>query len=236
MNCAGRALVIIPTYNEAANIALLLRAVLGASDRVDALVIDDNSPDGTGRIAAEFARKTPRVRVIIRHTERGRGSAGREGFLAALNLGYGLILEMDADFSHDPRDIPRLLAAAADADVAIGSRLVAGGGESGRSWTRRMITAFASAYLRLLLGVPQVHDCTSGFRCFRREALLQADVSTLRSRGPAIVTELLFRCRRMRLREVPILFRERQAGRSKFSLRAMIDSLLLPWRIRLRCL
>ena len=234
MSNAARAIVVIPTYNERENIGPLLRAVLAAEERLDALVVDDDSPDGTARVAQELARTTPRVQILVRYRDRGRGSAGREGFLECLRLGYGLICEMDADFSHNPADIPRLLAAAQDADVVIGSRLVAGGSEEGRTWARTLVTLLASAYLRLALGVPRVRDCTSGFRCFRREALEQANVASLRSRGPSIVTELLFRCRRLRIREVPIDFRDRRAGRSKFSFRAMRDSLILPWLMRRR--
>jgi dolichol-phosphate mannosyltransferase len=226
--------VVIPTYNEAGNIASLLKAVLAAAPGIHAIVVDDNSPDGTGRIADSVAKGEPRVTVIHRMTERGRGTAGRDGFVHCLNAGYDLIMEMDADFSHDPADIPKLIDAAKEADVVLGSRQVAGGGEAGRSLGRRFVTWGAGWYMRLALGVPHVRDVTSGFRCFRREALLAADVATIRSKGPSIVTELLFRCRKMRIMEVPIFFRDRAAGTSKFNLKAMWDSLLLPpklwWR------
>jgi dolichol-phosphate mannosyltransferase len=232
MTNATRVAIVVPTYNERDNIAALLAAALAASDKVDALVIDDNSPDGTGRIVDQLAAANPRISIVHR-TERGRGTAGRDGFLECLKRGYGFIMEMDADFSHDPADIPRFIAAIADADLVIGSRGVAGGSEEGRSRMRMLITAFAGTYMRWLLGVPRVRDCTSGYRCFRREALEQANVATLKSRGPSIVTEMLFRCRKLRIKEIPIRFRDRRAGNSKFNLKAMTDSLILPLRIRL---
>ncbi len=219
--------VVIPTYNERDNIAPLVRAVLAAGDNIHAVIVDDNSPDGTGQIADELARENSRVAVIHR-SERGRGTAGRDGFVHSINAGFDYIIEMDADFSHDPTDIPRLLEAARDADVVLGSRRVGGGGEEGRSLGRRFITACASFYLRLMLMVPHVRDCTSGFRCFRREALIAADVASVRSKGPSIVQELLFRCRKMRIVEVPILFRDRAKGQSKFGLKAIIESLFMP--------
>jgi len=226
--------VVIPTWNERENLRPLVERVLAADPRTHAIVVDDDSPDGTGRLAEALARESPRVTVLHRRGERGRGLAGREGFLHALARGYDLIVEMDADFSHDPADLPALIAAARGADVVIGSRHVPGGREEGRNTMRRFITWCAGLYLRRALGVPGVRDVTSGFRCFRAEALRAADVATLRSRGPSIVTELLFRCRRMRIVEVPITFRERRAGASKFNLRAMWDSLLLPLRLRVR--
>jgi len=226
--------VVIPTWNERENIAALVERVLAADPRIHAIVVDDDSPDGTGRAAEALARGSRRVTVLHRRGERGRGLAGREGFVHALARGCDLVVEMDADFSHDPADLPALIAAAREADVVIGSRHVPGGREMGRSALRRLITWCAGLYLRRALGVPRVRDVTSGFRCFRAEALRAADPATLRSRGPSIVTELLFRCRRMRIVEVPITFRDRRAGASKFNLRAMWDSLLMPLRLRVR--
>ena len=238
--------VVIPTYNERENIAALVKGVLRAGRNVHVVVVDDNSPDGTGEAADELARGEPcsgaqrilqgepRVIVVHRYTERGRGTAGRDGFLRCIAEGFDFIMEMDADFSHDPSEIPKLLAAARDADVVIGSRLVPGGQEAGRSLLRRLTTLAANFYLRHALGVARVRDCTSGFRCFRRQALVSADVRSVKSRGPSIVTEILFRCRKMRIVEVPIHFRARAAGRSKFNLKAIIEGLLVPpklwWR------
>ena len=226
--------VVIPTWNERENLAPLVRKVLAADPRIHVLVVDDDSPDGTGRIADDLARTEPRASVLHRTGERGRGTAGRDGFLRCLAAGHEFIVEMDADFSHDPADLPALLRAAESADVVIGSRRAPGGGERGRSVLRRLITWGAGVYLRRMLGVPHVGDVTSGFRCFRREALLGADVASLRSKGPSIVTELLWRCRRLRIVEVPITFRDRRAGESKFGLPAMAESLLLPLRLRWR--
>ncbi len=234
MSNAERAIVMVPTYNERENITALVEMLLDIDPSVDVLIVDDDSPDGTGEIADALAAKSPRVRVMHRREDRGRGTAGRDGFIECLRLGHGCILEMDADLSHDPADVPRLIRATHSSDVALGSRLVPGGGEEGRSPARTLITYLASAYMRLALGVPQVYDCTSGFRCFRRQAMASIHVETLRSQGPSIVTEILFRCRRMRIVEIPIFFRNRRAGRSKFNIRAMYDSLILPWVMRLR--
>lgn len=221
--------VVIPTYNERDNIETLVKAVLAASEKTRAVIVDDNSPDGTGDIVDKLAEKSSRITVIHRYDERGRGTAGRDGFLHCLKEGYDAIMEMDADFSHDPADIPRLIAPLADgAEIVLGSRLARGGKQEGRTWSRLFITRGANLYLRIALGVWGVRDCTSGYRCFRREALAAANVATLRSKGPSIVTELLFRCRKSRIVEVTITFRDRRAGSSKFGLRAMWDSIILP--------
>ena len=230
-NSGGTVGVVIPTYNERENIRPLVAQVLAADPRIRALIVDDDSPDGTGDAADALAAADPRVEVLHRYTDRGRGSAGREGFVRCIERGDDLIMEMDADFSHDPAHIPAILAAADEADVVLGSRHVAGGGEAGRGPARRFVTWGAGWYVRILLGVPHVRDVTSGFRCFRRQALIDARVETLRSTGPSIVTELLFRCRRMRIAEVPIQFRDRAAGESKFGLKAVRSSLLLPFKL-----
>ena len=239
MNADERACVVVPTWNERENIVPLVKAVMSAGANIHVLIVDDNSPDGTGDVADELARGEPRVSVMHRYGQRGRGTAGRDGFVRCMEEGFEFILEMDADLSHDPADIPRLVAAARDADVVLGSRLVAGGRQEGRSFGRRFITSGANLYLRIALAMPRVRDCTSGFRCFRRAALVAADVASIRSRGPSIVTELLFRCRGMRIVEVPVVFRDRTVGRSKFGMKAMIESLLMPpklwfWRFTRR--
>lgn len=225
--------VVLPTYNEAENIRQIVRALLDVEPTLTVVVVDDNSPDGTGRIADELAAKEPRVRVIHRMERRGRGYAGAEGFCYCLGQGFDPILEMDADFSHDPAYIPKFLEASRDWDVVIGSRAVAGGGEEGRGAVRRLVTWGAAMYLRLMLGV-RVKDPTSGYRCFRRAVMEAAHPETLTSRGPSIVTEVLYRVRRCRIKEIPILFTDRREGRSKFNLRAMTDSLKLAARLRFR--
>ena len=226
--------VILPTYNEAENIREVTNAILRVAPEITVVIVDDNSPDGTGGIADQLAQSSPRVRVIHRMEMRGRGYAGAAGFRYCVMQNYDPILEMDADLSHDPFYIPQFLKEARDWDVVIGSRAVAGGGEEGRGLIRRLITACAGFYLRTMLGVKGVKDLTSGYRCFRRSVLEQVHLETLRSPGPGIVTELLFRCRKFRIKEIPILFRDREHGKSKFSLKAMIESLTLAARLRIR--
>ncbi len=225
--------VVLPTYNEAENIQPLIRALLEAEPALTVLVVDDNSPDGTGRLADEIAVKEPRVQVLHRTERRGRGYAGAEGFSWCLARGFDPILEMDADFSHDPAALPQLLATSRDWEVVIGSRAVPGGGEEGRGALRRFITWGAAVYLRAMLGV-RVKDPTSGYRCFRRSAMEAAHPETLTSAGPSIVTEMLYRVRRCRIKEIPIQFKDRREGRSKFNLKAMTDSLKLAARLRFR--
>lgn len=229
-----KALVILPTYNERDNIALVVNHILALSIGLDVLVVDDDSPDGTGDIADELARTHTEVHVMHRTQDRGRGLAGVAGFKYALENGYDLAIEMDADLSHDPAHIPAMLTAAQDHDLVIGSRHVEGGTEQGRGLARRAITQFAGRYMRLMLGVSHVRDCTSGFRCFRRQALEDIELGTLESRGPSIITEVLARCRGMRIKEVPIQFADRVHGESKFGFRAIRDSFWVPLKTRLK--
>ena len=229
-----KTLIILPTYNEHDNIEVVVGQILDLGLGLDVLVVDDDSPDGTGEIADRLAQDHPEVSVMHRTTDRGRGLAGVAAFKYALNQRYDLALEMDADLSHNPVHIPDLLAAAEDSDVVIGSRYVEGGGEAGRGFTRRLITQFAWRYMRTMLGVKGVMDCTSGFRCFRREALEAIDLDTIQSQGPSIVTEVLSRCRRMRIKEVPIQFVDRVHGESKFGFGAIRDSFWFPFKIRVK--
>jgi len=228
-----RPIVMLPTYDEAENIRLMIDAVLAADERMNVLVVDDDSPDGTGRLAEEVAAGNERVHAMVRRERRGRGYAGAEGFQWCVAQGFDPIIEMDADFSHDPAHLPEILAASEDFDVVIGSRGVEGGGEAGRGVARRFITWGAGLYLKLMLGVLRVKDPTSGYRCFRRRVLEAMRLDTLRSPGPSIVSEILFRCRKLRIHEVPIQFKDRERGHSKFNVKAMIDSVLFALRMRL---
>lgn len=229
-----KALVILPTYNERDNIALVVSRILALEMGLHVLVVDDDSPDGTGEIADELARSHAEVQVMHRTDERGRGLAGVAGFKYALEKGYDLVVEMDADLSHDPAHIPALLAAAEHCDVVIGSRHVQGGAEQGRGLMRSAITQFARRYMRVMLGLSNVTDYTSGFRCFRRKALEQIGLDTLESKGPSIITEVLSRCRGMSIKEVPIQFVDRVHGESKFGFRAIRDSFWMPFKIRVK--
>jgi dolichol-phosphate mannosyltransferase len=213
----GPAWVVLPTYDEAANIEAVVDAVLAkipASARV--LVVDDNSPDGTGEIAARIAAAEERVEVLRRPRKEGLGPAYLAGFRHALAAGAGLVLEMDADFSHDPAYLPRLLDAADRADLVIGSRYVPGGGLRDWSALRQAISRAGSTYARLALGVG-VRDLTGGFKCFRREVLEAIDLDSVGSRGYAFQVELTYRAIRQgfEVLEVPIVFRDRRAGDSK---------------------
>ncbi|MCM8769913.1 MAG: polyprenol monophosphomannose synthase [Candidatus Omnitrophica bacterium] len=213
-----KAAIVIPTYNEAATIVPLIHEIFRYFPGIHIWVIDDNSPDGTAQKVIDSFRNCPLVTVVVRKGKRGRGLAGREGFLRAIQAGSDIVGEMDADFSHHPHFIPFLLAALGDSDVAIGSRYIAGGGEEKRGVLRSWVTGGARFYLRLFLGIT-LTDPTSGFRFFRRE-VLQKILPFLHASDPFIVTEVNFHLKRLRARmvEVPIYFYERQAGRSKLKL------------------
>ena len=226
--------IMLPTYNEADNIRAITQGILSQVPSATVIIVDDDSPDGTGRIADEMAQADARVRVIHRLKDRGRGYAGAEGFRACVAEGFDPIIEMDADFSHDPAYLPQMLSTLEGCDIVIGSRGVSGGGESGRGIARRFITWGARAYLRIMVGVKGVSDLTSGFRCFRRHVLESIDLETLTSPGPGIVTEVLYRCRKFRIKEIPIRFRDREHGESKFGMKAMAETLLLALRLRLK--
>ena len=229
-----RPAVVLPTYNEAENIREITESILRAAPEIFVVIVDDESPDGTGRIADELASRYSEIRVLHRRGKRGRGYAGAEGFRYCVAHGFDPILEMDADFSHDPLYIPQFLAESRDWDVVIGSRSVPGGGAPARGLGRRLVTAGAAFYLRTMLGLKGVRDPTSGYRCFRRSVLESIRLETLTAPGPGIVTEVLYRCRNFRIKEIPILFQERERGRSKFSPKAMWESLSLAARLRLR--
>lgn len=228
-------LAMLPTYNEADNICALMDELLALDPRLDVLVIDDNSPDGTWRLVQERSEADPRVRLIHRTKEKGRGTAGLAGFAYARDHGYDLAVEMDADFSHHPRFVLPLLEPLerGEADAVVGSRLVPGGGESGRHGLRRLITLAANWYIRLMLRLP-VRDCTTGFRTYNRRALEAIPWENLNATGPEIVQEVLIEARRAGLRVVerPIWFEERRAGESTFNSRIMARSFAYVWRNR----
>jgi dolichol-phosphate mannosyltransferase len=229
-----RVLVIIPTYNERENILSLGQAVLDQDERIDLLVVDDGSPDGTGDLADGMARDSGRIHVIHRAGKQGLGTAYVAGFRYALAHRYDRIIEMDADYSHRPEDLPRLIAASDEADVVVGSRNVPGGRAEDWSWLRHFVSKGGSLYARLLLGLP-VKDCTSGFKCFRRAAIELLDLPALRSNGYAFQVEVNHACAQagFRFAEVPIIFPDRVRGRSKMSWHIAVEAAWLVLRIRL---
>ena len=227
---SGPVWVILPTYNEAGNIERMVEAVgpkLSADDRI--LIVDDNSPDGTGRIADGLVAVDPRVEVLHRPGKQGLGPAYIAGFRRALEGGAGLVVQMDADFSHDPAYLPRLIAASALADLVVGSRYVPGGGITEWGAARRLISRGGSLYSRVVLGVP-VRDLTGGFKCFRREVLESIELNTVSASGYSFQVEMTYRVLKagFEVIEVPITFRERQAGSSKMSNSIVIEA---AWRV-----
>lgn len=226
----------VPTFNESENIAALIEALFGLRlPLLDVVVVDDRSPDGTGRIVRGLRAGNPNLHLIERSGVAGRGFAGRDGFVYALEHGADFVIEMDADFSHDPKHIPALLAAMDRADIAVGSRFVAGGTDDDRPWARRVLTVAANLYARTLLGL-SVRDTNSGFRCFSRRGLETVDPATLGSRGPSSLHEVLFRAARrgLRVAEVPIEFVDRKKGHSKLDLRRLAAGYF--WILKLRLL
>lgn len=228
-----KTIVVTPTYQERDNIQTFISEVLAAQDGIHVLIVDDNSPDGTGRIVQRLAETKSRVHVLIRKGPRGRGYADRAGLKWAVEQGFERILQMDADFSHDPKYIPDFLKAAQEADVVIGSRLIKGGGMEGRSGLRTVITYLANAYIRFLLRLP-VKDCTTGYRCYRREALAGLDWDKFISPGPSLLEEILYAvCKNGRsVKEIPIIFYDRQKGRSKLTLKELLHIFVLIARFR----
>jgi len=229
-----KAFVVIPTYNERANIEALVRAVLAQGECFDVLIVDDNSPDGTGEIADTLAAATPRVSVLHRSGKLGLGSAYRQGFRVALDQGADYIIEMDADFSHDPAMLPRFIEAMGEADVVIGSRYLNGVSVVNWPLRRLMLSYFASVYTRVITGL-DLRDCTSGFKCFRREVLEAIDLDSIRSDGYSFQIEMNYRCREMgfRLAEIPIIFIDRHAGTSKMSKKIVREAVFMVWRLKI---
>ena len=235
---SDRALVIVPTYNEASNIPQLIPQILGQDDRLDVLIVDDGSPDGTGKIAAQMAAEDSRIHVMQREKKLGLGTAYVAGFRWALERDYAFVFEMDADFSHDPKHLPEFLAAIADADVVLGSRYL-GGRVNVVNWPiGRLIMSYgANIYARLVTGV-KLADATSGFRCYRRQVLETIDLDDIRSNGYAFQIEMSFRSSRkgFRIKEIPIVFVDRVDGTSKMSAAIAREAVWMVWRLRFRAM
>jgi dolichol-phosphate mannosyltransferase len=231
-----RTLVIVPTYNERENIGRLIPQILGQDERFDVLVVDDGSPDGTGALVRSLAARSHRVHLLQREAKQGLGTAYLAGFRRALSWGYHTVVEMDADFSHSPGDLPRLVAPvrAGAADLALGSRWARGGGTRGWPLRRQLLSRGGSLYARTVLGVG-VRDLTGGFKCFSRRALRTLNLEQVRSNGYSFQIELTYRAIQagMRVVEVPIVFTERACGVSKMSGGIVREALGVVWRLRL---
>ena len=230
-----KCIVVIGTYNEAENIPSLLPDILELGPEYEAIVVDDNSPDGTGQLVSAMLPNEPRIHLVQRPGRMGYGSAYLEGFRTALGLGADYVVQMDADYSHNPRDVPRLVEAAKRADVVIGSRYVKGGAVEGWPLRRRVISRSANLLARLLLALP-LRDCTGGFKCFPRATLESIDFGKVRSKGFASLYEINYFCHQSgkSLYEVPINFVDRQAGESKLSWKMILEALKVMLSLRLR--
>ena len=227
--------VVIATYNERDNLAALASAIL-QHDGYRVIVVDDDSPDGTGALADELAATyTGRLSVIHRTSARGLGRSLVAGLKQALTDGAELIFQMDADFSHDPKYLPDMASAAADADLVLGSRYLHGVSVVNWPLYRIILSSFANQYVRSVIGLEE-KDCTTGFRCWRRDALARLPLDTLVADGYAFLVEQLFLARQVgcRIREIPIIFVERREGASKLSSSVLLESVIVPWRLRLR--
>lgn len=230
-----KALILLPTYNERENLPVILRGILAHAE-VSVLVIDDGSPDGTGQVADELAVANPgRVAVMHRTGKRGLGRSYVDGMKAAIAMDVDVVCQMDADLSHDPKYLPDLFAAAARADVVLGSRYLRGVSVVNWPLRRLVLSMFANAYVRTVTGM-NVRDCTAGFRCWRREALARLPLDKVASDGYSFQVEMLFLAltRGCTVEEVPIIFVERRQGASKMSKRVMAESMITPWRLVLR--
>lgn len=227
-------LVVIPTYNELDNLEPITSAVFENLPRAEVLVVDDNSPDGTGERADALATQDPRIHVLHREAKQGLGRAYLAGFDWALAHPYRFIFQMDADFSHDPRRLPAFIEAAEQgADLVLGSRYIQGGGTVNWGRRRQAISQCGSLYARSVLGIP-VRDLTGGFKCFRREVLEQIDLKSIQSVGFVFQVELTYRTiqRGFKVREIPILFEDRRVGQSKMSKKIFLEAATMVWKLR----
>jgi dolichol-phosphate mannosyltransferase len=230
-----RALVVVPTYNERVNLPLIVPLVLQQDARIEVLVVDDNSPDGTGRLADEMAASNPRINVLHRPGKAGLGKAYLAGFRWALERDYDFIFEMDADFSHDPKFLPEFLQAIETADLVIGSRYRAGVNVINWPISRLLLSLGANEYARQVTGLP-LTDSTGGFKCFRRRVLEAIDFEKVKSNGYSFQIEMSFRAWKQgfRLVEIPIVFTDRVEGQSKMDKRIVREAIRMVWWLRLK--
>ncbi len=230
-----KTLIIIPTYNEIDNLPPLVKEIFSYAPETDILIVDDNSPDGTGELADELQHQHAQVRVLHRFAKLGLGTAYIAGFKYAIEHGYDAAFEMDADFSHDPRYLPDFLKAIEHADLVIGSRYIPGGDTPNWTMLRRLISGGGNIFARFMLGIP-VHDCTAGYRCYRRRVLENIDLDTIQSQGYAFQIELAYRVMKhgFKIVETPIVFMDRRVGKSKMSRKIVIEGFTYVLKARLR--
>ncbi|HYA99883.1 MAG TPA: polyprenol monophosphomannose synthase [Ktedonobacteraceae bacterium] len=228
-----KTLIIIPTYNEIDNLPPLLKAIFSYAPETDILIVDDNSPDGTGKLADKFHEENEHIQVLHRVGKLGLGTAYIAGFKYAIEHGYDAAFEMDADFSHDPKYLPDFLKAIENADLVIGSRYIPGGDTPNWTLLRRFISGGGNIFARFMLGIP-VHDCTAGYRCYRREVLESIDLDTIQSQGYAFQIELANRVMQhgFKLVETPIVFMDRRVGKSKMSRKIVIEGFIYVIKAR----
>lgn len=230
---ADRTLIVVPTYNERENVAALIPHLMNVAPNADVMLIDDNSPDGTADHAEQLFAVYSRFSVLRRRSDRGYGRSLLEGYRVAVDRGYARLVQLDADFSHDPVIVPLLIEATLRADVVIGSRYCDGGGIANWPLRRRLLSRFANQYVRTITGL-KVRDSTSGFRCYTRRALQVLLEMPTAAEGYAFLVETTFRAQRagLRIAEVPITFVDRREGQSKMSRKIIFESVLRPWRLR----
>jgi len=229
-----KSLVIIPTYNEKQNIEAIIQAILAQEiPGIEILIVDDGSPDGTGALVAAMMEREPRLHLLSRERKMGLGTAYVAGFRFALAHDFDRVIEMDADFSHDPRDLKRLLEASDEADIVIGSRYITGVNVVNWPLRRLLLSMFASYYTRIITGLP-LRDCTAGFKCFRREVLEHIDLDRVRSDGYSFQIEMNFRAwvHGFRIQEIPIVFVDRAAGASKMSKKIIYEAVGMVWKLK----
>ena len=234
---ASKALVIIPTYNESENIERIIDEVLNHEPDIHILVVDDNSPDGTARLVKALKKRHPAIHLLEREKKDGLGQAYLAGFKFALQNGYEYIFEMDADFSHDPKEIPNFLKAIDEVDIVLGSRYIRGVNVVNWPLQRLLLSYFANMYTRFVTGMP-VMDATGGYKCIRREVLENIDFDRIHSSGYAFQIELTYKAWRkgFRIKEIPIIFVDRVYGQSKLSRSIMWEAMFLVWKLRISSL
>lgn len=230
-----KTLIIIPTYNELENLPRLLPEVLSKDESIDVLIVDDNSPDGTAAFVESQMKNNNRIHLIKRQSKQGLGTAYIAGFKYALQNNFQLVFEMDADFSHDPKEIPRFLDEIKNSDVILGSRYINGVNVINWPLRRLLLSSFANLYTRVITGMP-IHDATGGFKCFRREVLEAIDLDRVTSNGYAFQIEMTFKAwkKGFKVKEIPIIFVDRVKGKSKMSKKIVREAVTMVWKLRIK--